>query len=139
MIIRIPRFMVRAWDRFGDWSNVVIWESKSRGMYLSRIDLFIAGGFVFCVGYYWLVTAGPARCKALPSTSSSPCARCGSFDQTGSEAMKKAKKLKAKKQRKKNERVRGYLADINHHVGQLTMALRAVADKLDERQVLPSG
>lgn len=45
--------------------------------------------------------------------------------------MKKAKKLKAKKQRKKNERVRGYLADINHHVGQLTMALRAVADKLD--------
>ena len=27
MIIRIPRFMVRAWDRFGDWSNVVIWQS----------------------------------------------------------------------------------------------------------------
>jgi hypothetical protein len=55
MIIRIPRFMVRAWDQFGDWSNVVIWESATKRFYLSRIDLFIAGGFVFCVGYYWLV------------------------------------------------------------------------------------
>lgn len=54
MRIPIPRFVVRAWDRFGDWGNIIIWQ---RGRwYLYRIDLFIAFGFVFCVGYYWLVT-----------------------------------------------------------------------------------
>lgn len=43
--------------------------------------------------------------------------------------MKKAKR-KAKKQ--KAEAVRSYLEQINHHCAQLTIALRALADRLDD-------
>lgn len=39
-------------------------------------------------------------------------------------------KKKVKKQ-KKAEAIRNYLADINHHVNQLSTALRAVANAID--------
>jgi Mg2+ and Co2+ transporter CorA len=43
--------------------------------------------------------------------------------------VKKAKK--AKRKAKQQEAIRSYLEDINHHIAQLSTALRALADKLD--------
>ena len=49
--IPIPRWLVSAWDRFGDWANVAVWQ---RGrLELRRVDLIIAAGFVFSTGYYY--------------------------------------------------------------------------------------
>jgi hypothetical protein len=55
MNIRIPRFVVRAWDRLGDWSNVPLW---TRGrLEVRRIDIILALGFIGCVTWY-AITAG---------------------------------------------------------------------------------
>lgn len=54
MNIRIPRFVVRAWDAMGDWSNVPIY---TRGWFeVRRIDVLLVLAGVFCVGYYWWTT-----------------------------------------------------------------------------------
>ncbi len=62
MKIRIPNPLVRAWDRFGDWSNVPIFHMKGNDpncspytqaeITIRRIDVIIALGFVGCVGWY---------------------------------------------------------------------------------------
>jgi Mg2+ and Co2+ transporter CorA len=44
----------------------------------------------------------------------------------------KAKAGKVKAKVRKQEKVRSYLTEVNHHVAQLTMALRALADRLDD-------
>jgi hypothetical protein len=48
--IRIPRFLVTAWDAFGDWSNVPVYR---RGrLEVRRLDILLAIGFVGCVAWY---------------------------------------------------------------------------------------
>jgi hypothetical protein len=59
MNIRIPRFVVRAWDRMSDWTNVPIWRydwSPVRQIEVRRIDIILALGFVFCVSWYGFTT-----------------------------------------------------------------------------------
>ena len=60
MQVPIPRWLVRAWDRLGEWSNVPIYRRSSdnsvEGFEIRRIDLVLVFfGFV-CVGYYWWTT-----------------------------------------------------------------------------------
>lgn len=50
MQIKIPRWLVRAGDRFGDWANVPIW-ARDR-FEIRRIDVILAIGFVGCVSWY---------------------------------------------------------------------------------------
>jgi hypothetical protein len=51
MQIPIPRVLVRVWDAFCDWGNVPIWQ---RGRFeLRRLDVLLAAGGIFCVGYYY--------------------------------------------------------------------------------------
>jgi len=48
--IRIPRWLVAAWDAFGDWANVNVYERGK--IELRRIDLVLAIGFFGCVAWY---------------------------------------------------------------------------------------
>lgn len=59
MRIRIPRFLTRWWDRYGDWANVPVWQRTVFGLHLEvrRLDIQVAIGFLFTVGYSW-VSAG---------------------------------------------------------------------------------
>jgi uncharacterized membrane protein YagU involved in acid resistance len=52
--IPIPAWFLRGWDRFEDWSNVIVWERGK--LYLVRLDVLSAIGFVFCVAYYWFTS-----------------------------------------------------------------------------------
>lgn len=50
MKIRIPHFVVRAWDITGDWSNVAIY---TRGNFeVRRIDIVLAVAGLACMGWY---------------------------------------------------------------------------------------
>jgi hypothetical protein len=50
MKIRIPEVVGRAWDAWEDWANVPVWR------FVRRIDIILAIGFVFCVGWYGYTT-----------------------------------------------------------------------------------
>jgi len=48
--IRIPRWLVAAWDAFGDWANVNVYERGK--IEVRRIDLIVAIFFIIAVAYY---------------------------------------------------------------------------------------
>jgi hypothetical protein len=48
--IPIPAWLLRIWDRFGDWGNVLVWSW--RRWYLVRLDLLLAASFVLSASYY---------------------------------------------------------------------------------------
>ena len=50
MNIRIPRFLVKAWDAFGEWANVNVYES--RRIDVRRLDILLAVFFIIAVAYY---------------------------------------------------------------------------------------
>lgn len=59
MKIKIPYSILRAWDAWEAWVNVPVWYRKYswpripvRQFEIRRIDVILAAGFVFCVGYY---------------------------------------------------------------------------------------
>jgi len=56
MRIRIPRFLARWWDRYGDWGNVPVWQRTVFGRHLEvrRLDIQVAIGFLFTVAYSWV-------------------------------------------------------------------------------------
>ena len=58
MKIRIPHTIAHAWDIVVDWGDVDVIGP------VRRIDVLLAGGGIFCVGWYWCFTAGWARCRA---------------------------------------------------------------------------
>ena len=55
MNIRIPRWLFKAWNAFGNWSNVPLGTIRFRSYSFEvlRIDIILAFAFVFCVGYYY--------------------------------------------------------------------------------------
>ncbi len=57
MNIHIPRRVVNLFDRYLDYVNVPVWQTqwRSRDIEVRRIDLFLAYGFIACVGWYWLL------------------------------------------------------------------------------------
>ena len=59
MNIRIPRWLFRAWNAFGDWVNVPVFTARFRSYSFEvlRIDIIVAVAFCFCVGWYY-VTSG---------------------------------------------------------------------------------
>ena len=55
MNIRIPRWLVAAWNAFGDWANVPAFtvRFRSHSHEVLRIDIILAFAFLFCVGWYY--------------------------------------------------------------------------------------
>lgn len=47
----IPRWLVAAWDAFGDWANVTVYE-RGKIVEIRRVDLLLAFFFFVCVGWY---------------------------------------------------------------------------------------
>ena len=52
--IRIPRTIVRGWDKFCDWGNVPVPGLRIRGYPIVRLDFFNLAGLILTVaaGYY---------------------------------------------------------------------------------------
>ncbi len=53
--IPIPKFMLAAWDNFGVWSNVPVFNLSRFAVV--RLDIIQAVCFIFCVVWYY-VTVG---------------------------------------------------------------------------------
>ena len=53
MNIRIPRFLVKAWDAFGEWANVSVYKpGPGLPIDVRRLDILLAIFFIIAVSYY---------------------------------------------------------------------------------------
>lgn len=54
MDIKIPKFLIKWFDAFEEWGDVLVW--KVGRLNIRRIDLLLGIAFIFCVSYYWFTT-----------------------------------------------------------------------------------
>lgn len=56
MQIRIPNFLVAAWDTFGDWANVPVYRRRAFGREIAilRLDVLLVVFGIVCAIYYLL-------------------------------------------------------------------------------------